>query len=114
MTDGQKLVAHYVDECLEQGRPEMARLKGHVAELVDVLAHLLLEIDHGLRDVIVPEEDCGVREIHHDLGHVLRLDEEVFDGTPLGHRYRTPRSTTVPTTARTPARSIELVIIGIP
>lgn len=39
MTDGQKLVAFYVDECLEQGAPEMVKLKGHIArrakELLD-------------------------------------------------------------------------------
>lgn len=31
MTVGQDLTAHYVDECVDQGRNEMVRMKGHVA-----------------------------------------------------------------------------------
>jgi hypothetical protein len=41
MTDGQKLVAFYVDECIEQGAPEMVKMKGHVARR----AKELLEYD---------------------------------------------------------------------
>lgn len=34
MTEGQSLVAFYVDECIEQGKPEMVLLKGHMARRI--------------------------------------------------------------------------------
>lgn len=50
LTDGQKLVVHFVDECVEQGANDMVKMKGHVARRANELLTIMRE--H-------PEAACG-------------------------------------------------------
>ena len=50
-TVGQRLVSHYVDTCLERGRPEMVAMKGHVARRVKEMIDL--DCDHHRLELAV-------------------------------------------------------------
>jgi hypothetical protein len=49
MTEGQRLVAFYVDECLEQGAPEMICMKGHVARRIKEIFDVIKEHPEAAR-----------------------------------------------------------------
>ncbi len=45
----------------------------------EVLVHAALEPIHLAGELLFVEEDGRVGEVHHELGGVLRLDEQLFD-----------------------------------
>ena len=52
----------------------------HRPQAPQQIARSAVETDHLVGDLVVVEEHGRVRQVDHELGGVLQLDEEVFDG----------------------------------
>ena len=73
----------------------------------------LRESRHLASQLVLVEEDGRVREVDHQLGRVLELDEEVFDVLGFVHQV-TPDTDMTKSTAATPVRSSVAVMTGTP
>ncbi len=82
-------------------------------ELVEQLADAGLQPHDLAGQRVVLEEDRGVGEVEHQLGRLLRAEQQLLDG-PVAHQPPTCSSVTAATRQRTPARSMVAVTIGIP
>ncbi len=86
---------------------------GGRAEPSQIVGHARLESFHLASELVLVEEDRRVREVDHQLGGVLELDEEIFDVARLVHQV-TPNTDMTKITAATPVRSSVAVMVGTP
>lgn len=67
MTDGQRLVSFYVDECIAQNRPGMTRMKGHMAKRAR-------ELYDAIRETPGYDDERAMRETLAALREFVRRD----------------------------------------